>query len=166
MSRNPSVDWPTIHREYVYSEPPISFTDLAAKHGIARSGLAAKAAGEEGEISWFEEREAFRATVNHNVSLALAGEFAQFELANRRKIADAAAKTLDAYMKGLADGEIKVGPREAAVWVDVMRQVFEDAARARVSDPDVIEGDEMTEAAARAAIIEAERMLDAGNTER
>jgi hypothetical protein len=169
MTRNPSIDYVAAHRRYVFEEPPISLTDLAAEIGCARAALAAKAAGEEGEMSWYEQREEFRRRLGEKTLAALADKWAAYEAANREKRMETANAVLDNFVAQLTPGmdedgkpipsKIKIGSREALEWVGLMRQEFDDVRRVRAAK--IIDGevtDDLSIEDARRALEEVKRL--------
>jgi uncharacterized protein YdaT len=163
MTRNPSIDYVAAKREYVFGEPPPTLSELAEKIGCSRAALAAKAAGSDNEMSWYEEREEFRRRLSDKTLTALADKWASFETANREKRMETANKVLDTFIEALADGKIKITSKDALEWVGLMRQEFEDV-RNLGRPAQVIDGEaaEMSEDLARAAMVEVERLLGSG----
>lgn len=162
MSRNPSVDWELIEKEYVYSEDHISFTDLANKHSVARSALAARA--DHG--GWYEKRQEFNNRVTVRTAEALIAEWVPLETESRKKMMETAGKVLDRFAARLDDPEFKIDSRDAIGWVSVMRDLFKDVRDTARPGP-IVEGEaiEMDEAAARRAIEFAQAHLDAAQHE-
>lgn len=163
MTRNPSVDYTSAHRDYVFGKEPISLSDLAVKYGCSRAALADKARGEEGELSWFEQRQEFERRIGEKTLLALADEWAAIEAENRKKRMETANAVLDKFIASLEDKTAKIGSKEALEWVQLMRTEFEDV-RNLGKHPDVVDGEavEMSEDQAKEAYAEAMRLLNAG----
>jgi hypothetical protein len=170
MSRNPSVDWLTLKREYVYAKPNdnVTLTTLAVKHGIARSGLAARAAGAKDEPSWYDEREEFRSRLNEKTLEALADKWAAYETEAREKLMQTANAVLDNFILQLVppDGEtvkLKISAKDAVEWSRVMRDLFDEVRNAgtgaRVVDGQAVD---MTEDVAKEAYDSAMKLLEAG----
>lgn len=159
MTRNSSIDYPALRNEYVYADPPISLTDLAEKHGHARSAIAEVSTRDH----WYEDRQEFRLKLGQNTRLALAEEFAVSEAAHRRKIAKTAIAVLDKFATDLADDKIQINAKDAALWAGVLRQEHEDMRQ--VALPPVIEGhaDDMDEERARQTIADVEKLLASGS---
>src|ERR1700675_4349473 len=105
MTRARKVDPAVLEHEYVYdpNPKPVSITDLAARYGLARSGVADKAISGK----WLAERQEFRSAVGMKVTEAMADEWAVYATAQRSKMVEVAVATLDAYQKRLEAGEIK-----------------------------------------------------------
>lgn len=166
MTRNPSIDYVAAKREYIFSEPPPTLSELAEKYQCSRAALAAKAAGEEGGISWFQEREEFRRRLGKKTLEALADKFAAFEIEAREKQMQTANAVLDNFIEALTEGKIKITSKDAIEWAKVQLDLF-DAARNAGRHGDVIDGQavEMTEYDAQKAYDEAMRLLDAGKTD-
>lgn len=174
MSRNPSVDWLTLKREYVYAKPNdnVTLSTLAVKHGIARSGLAARAAGAKDEQSWFDEREEFRSRLNEKTLEALADKWAAFETEAREKRMQTANAVLDNFIAQLAPvdeqgnplpSKVKIASKDAVEWIGVMRQEFAEVrnagANAKVVDGTAVE---MDRDEAKEAYESAMKLLEAG----
>ena len=163
MTRNPSVDYASAHRRYVFGKDPVSLSDLAEEMGCSRTALAQKAAGGEGEMSWFEQRKEFESRIGEKTLLALADEWAAIEAENRKKRMETANAVLDKFIEDLTEGKARIGSKEALEWVQLMRAEFEDV-RNLGKHPDVVDGEavEMTEAQAKEAYAEAMKLLNAG----
>lgn len=135
MTRARKFDWDVIEREYIYDSgtPPISLTDLAERHGAARSGLT--------EIArrgrWFERREEFRKMLGIKATEKLGEEWVRFETAVREKAMNVGLKYLEAFEKALADGEIKVNTRDMVAVAGMLRVLTADAATARTNGEEV-----------------------------
>jgi hypothetical protein len=169
MTRNPSIDYVAAKREYIFGEPPPTLSDLAEKMGCSRAALAAKAAGGEGEMSWYEEREEFRRRLGDKTLSALADKWAAFETEAREKMMQTANAVLDNFIAQLrpADGsgsKIKIASKDAVEWSKVMRELF-DAARNAAKPMNVIEGEavDMSPELAADAMREIERLLGSGD---
>lgn len=120
-----------LEHEYVYSDPPMSLTDLADKYGLARSGVAGKA--QVGK--WFEKREEFRLRLTEKTREALAEKWVEYETANREKVMAVAATYLDKFVEALNSGEIKVSTRDMLGIVGMQRQLLTDVKGEAHIDP-------------------------------
>lgn len=163
MTRNPKVPTEVLEREYVYDgrNPPISITELAAKHRLARSGVAAKA--KEGR--WFERREEFRVTLGKKTVEALGEEWVRLETAAREKALSIAMAYMDKYDKQLQDPEFKPNTRDFLGMMAMMRTYLGDAAAAKVSGEEVLIDPDtapLTPEAARQVLADLERHAQLG----
>lgn len=137
MSGNDLVDWKVIENEYIYSPTDISLTEIADKYGRARSAIADKA-----RIGrWFQRRQEYRRQIDNNVMVALASKWAEKAGQVREKVLQAAEATLDAYIKALEKGEIKVDAKDAALMATVLRTHLADIAEAARPTQVVIDGE-------------------------
>jgi hypothetical protein len=153
-----------LEREYVYSEPPISLTELADKYDLARSNVADKARIGK----WYEKREEFRTRLAEKSREALAERWVEYETANREKLLNVASKFFDKYVEALASGEIKVNTRDLLGMVAMQRTLLADVSGKPVIDPKLVnpEGDEFTGSADEAReVIEQVKALMAGGTD-
>jgi hypothetical protein len=175
MTRNPSIDYVAAKREYVFGEPPPTLSELAEKIGCSRAALAAKAAGSDNEMSWYEEREEFRRRLGDRTLSALADKWAAFETENREKRMQTANAALDNFIALLAPVDeqgnplppkVKISSKDAIEWIGVMRQEFADVRNAG-RPAQVIDGQasEMDEDMAKAAMVEIKRLLNPGDVE-
>ena len=157
LQRGPGTS--VLEREYVYSEPPISLTDLADKYGLARSNVAGKAnAGR-----WTEKRDEFRLRLAQKTREALSEKWVEAETAHREKILQTGAKYLDLYVKALDSGEIKVSTRDMLGVAAMMRTYLSDIKSEAVPDAVVVNPDGEVDFdspdAARQAIEYAKRLM-------
>lgn len=137
MTRNRKVDPDVLEHEYIYSDPPISFTDLAEKHGLARNTVAVK--GIKGR--WFERREEFRRTLGLKVSEALGEEWVRLETAAREKAMSIGVKVLDKFEKQLADPDFKVATRDMVAVAAMIRTLAADAIAAKGTEEVLLDPD-------------------------
>jgi hypothetical protein len=144
MTRARKIDPAVLEREYVYdpNTPGISYDDLAAKHGLARSGVADK--GMKGH--WAEKRAEFRKAVGMKVVESISEDWAKYASAQRSKMVEAMVKTLDAYIERLDAGEIKPGVRDAVSISAALRVLINDItvsmpAEDQTLDPATVELD-------------------------
>jgi hypothetical protein len=157
--KGPGTD--VMEREYVYADPPISYTDLAEKYGLARSNVAAKA--EAG--NWFKKREEFRRKVSEETRDAMAEKWAEMQIAIYERLGKLAVKYIDKYEKALdaEDSKIPISTKDMLGMASMVRTLTTDMAARPVSnlvvDPstgEVFEGDE---AEARAAIAKVKALM-------
>ncbi len=148
--KGPGTD--VLEREYVYSDPPLSISDLAERHGLARSNVAAKATAG----NWFQKREEFRRRLAEETRDALAEKWAEMDIAVHERAAKLAVKYFDIYEKALDSGEIKPSTRDMLGVAAMMRTYTQDMVEKPVSnvvvDPQTGEIFDGTAEDARAAI--------------
>lgn len=166
MTRNPSVDYAAAHRRYVFGKDSISLSDLAVEMGCSRAALAQKAAGGEGEMSWFDQRREFESRIGEKTLQALADEWAAIEAESRRARMAASDKVLAKFVEGVGDGTIKITAKDAVEWAKFQREEFDDV-RDHGKHPDEIEGVafEMTKDQAKDAYDQAMKMLTNGSSQ-
>lgn len=164
MTRQRKVDPELLRREYIYdsANPPISFTQLAEKHGLARSGVADRGIKEK----WYEQRQQFRETLGIKTVEALGETWVKFETATREKMMTVGLKYLDEYAKALEGGEIKVSTRDMLGIAAMVRALMGDAATAAPSEGGLLDPDsaDLTPDAIRAGLRRLE-LLEAGMTD-
>jgi hypothetical protein len=119
-----------MEREYVYADPPVSITDLAERHGLARSNVAAKA--QSGR--WFEKREEFRRRLAEETRDAMAEKWAEMQIAVYERLSKTAVAYLDLYEKALAEGEIKANTKDMLGIASMMRTLTGDMVNKPVSN--------------------------------
>src|SRR4029077_327091 len=90
----------------VSGKHPISLSDLAVEMNCSRAALAAKAAGAEGEMSWYDQRREFESRIGEKTLLALADEWAAIEAENRKKRMETANAVLDKFIDSLETAKI------------------------------------------------------------
>lgn len=152
MTRTRTIDWAAVEREYIYdaNTPPVSFTELAERHGIARSNITDK-----GRIGrWYERREEFRKTLGEKTVAAMGDAWLQQEIARREQILAAGHAYVDRYIEALQNGDIKVSTRDFLGMVAMIRAFQSDIAAATPGGTSLIDPDrtEMDPAEARRAI--------------
>ena len=159
MTRARQIDPAILEREYIYDSgtPSISLTELAEKHGLARSNVTAKA--QVGR--WYERRVEFRKQLGEKTIAALGDSWVAFETATREKMMQVGLSYLDKYVKALEAGEIKANTRDMLGIAAMIRALMQDtAARPReegeLLDPDAVP---FTEDRARDIL----RQLEAGD---
>lgn len=145
MTRNRKVDPDVLEREYIYdtANPPVSFTGLAERHGLARNTVAEKAL----RGRWFERRKEFRESLGVKVTEALGDQWAKLEAATREKLMSLGSTYLDQYLKKLMAEEIPLTTRDALGVASMMRTLMNDAANAKTNqdgevslhDPDTVD---------------------------
>jgi hypothetical protein len=138
--QGPGTD--ALEREYVYADPAISLTDLAERHGLARSNVTDKA-----RIGhWFEKREEFRRRLADETRDALAEKWAQMQVAVYERLAKTAGRYLDIYEQALESGDIKPSTKDMIGIAAMMRTITGDMAQRPVAnvvvgtDGEVFEG--------------------------
>lgn len=126
MTRNRKVDPAVLEREYIFdpSSSPVSLTDLAQRHGMARSGIADKAL----KGRWYERRVEFRQQLGEKVVAALSDEWVGFETATREKLMQTGLKYLDKYIEALDNGDIKPSTRDMLGVAAMIRTFLGDSA--------------------------------------
>jgi hypothetical protein len=158
MTRNPSSDPQQLEREYVYAPEPISFSELADRHGLARSNVADKARIGQ----WYKKRQEYQRQVSRSVVEAMGEKWAQQGVALREKVIHAAETTLDKYIELLDNDKIKPDAKDAATMAAVVRTFLADIAEAAKPNQMIVDGDAVeweSEEAAREAVDVAKRAL-------
>lgn len=101
----PRVDWLQIHSEYVTALQPVTFTDLAAKHGLARGTVNRKAVKE----GWSLERDRHIARTEEQTNVKMEGivsdEGAKFDSEMFYRIKGLLTR-LDTDTKGTIDSKV------------------------------------------------------------
>ena len=115
LTRGPGTE--ALRREYVYSDPPISVSDLAAKYGLARSNVAQKCSAG----GWTEEREAFRGKLREGVIEALSEKWVEARVAYREKLLAVGGLFLDQYA-AMLEADAKA-IKDAPEGTEVKRQI-------------------------------------------
>ena len=115
MTRNRKYDYELLKREYIYDSghPPISYTDLAEKHGMPRSLVSDRGIREE----WAKQREEFRKALGVKTTEAMVDEITKFQIALREKSIAAGLEYLDGYLVALRAGDIKYTTRDMVAWL-------------------------------------------------
>lgn len=136
MTRNRKVDPEVLEREYIFdrNNPPISYTQLAEKHGVARNTVAEKAT----KGRWYERRKEFRESLGEKVVEALGEEWVRFETAAREKAMDIALNYMNKYEAAMEAGEIKVSTRDFLGVMAMLRTFLGDAAQAKTNGEEVL----------------------------
>lgn len=158
LVKGPGTD--VLEREYVYSDPPLSITDLAEKHGLARSNVAAKAnAGK-----WYEKRQEWQRRLKDETRNALAEKWAESQVALYERLAKTATVYLDKFDKALDAGEVKVNTRDMIAIAAMMRTISTDMADRPVSSPSPDDDDDTFEGTVEdaKAVIERIKALQSG----
>lgn len=135
MTRNRKVDPEVLEREYIYDSgsPPISLTQLAERHGLARSGVADKAMRGQ----WFRKREEFRQQLGEKAVEKLGEEWVRFETAVREKVTAIGLKYLTKFEAAMDDPEFKVSTRDMLGIAAMLRAYIGDAAAAKTNGEEV-----------------------------
>lgn len=159
MTRNRKVDPLVLEHEYIYdsASPPISFTGLAERHGLARNTVAEKARLGR----WYERREEFRRQLGVKTVEALGEQWVRFETATREKLMAIGLAYIERYAAALADPEFKVSTRDLLGVAAMMRTYLSDAAVAKTNGEEVLldpETADLDPAVARRVL----RVLEAG----
>lgn len=161
LVRGPGTD--VLEREYVYSDPPLSITDLAEKHGLARSNVAAKAnAGK-----WYEKRQEWQRRLKDETRNALAEKWADSQVALYERLAKTATKYLDKFDEALEKDDFKVSTRDMVAIAAMMRTISTDMANKPVSNPVSDDDDDTFEGTVEdaKAVIERIKRLRSGEPE-
>lgn len=137
MTRNPKVDWKTLEHEYVFDPNNISISELAAKHDIARSGVAQKM----GIGKWYEKRLEYQKRVDASVVEAMGQKWAAMTVAIQEKVLRAAEATLDAYIKYIEEGVVKPDAKDAALMSQIIRTTLADIHNAAKPSALVVYGE-------------------------
>lgn len=135
MTRLRKVDPEVLEREYIYDSgsPPISLTQLAERHGLARSGVADKAMRGQ----WFRKREEFRQQLGEKAVEKLGEEWVRFETASRERMLSIGLDYLNKYAEALTNGDIKVSTRDMLGVASMVRALIGDAAAAKSNGEEV-----------------------------
>lgn len=159
--KGPGTD--VLEREYVYADPVVSITELAERHGLARSNVADKARIGK----WYEKREEFRRRLAEETRDALAEKWAEAQIALYERLAKTATKYLDLFDTALEAGDIKANTRDMIAIAAMMRTISTDmadrpaAVAQQGGESDTFEG---TAEEAR-AMIERIKRLQSGETD-
>jgi hypothetical protein len=140
MSPARKVDPALLEREYVYDSatPPVSITQLADNHGMARSHIADMARRNK----WYEKRKEVRLTIGSKVLDAMTDRWAETQTIIRDRMLEVAVKMLDQAEAALAAGEIKISRvADVATILATMRVLLGDQAvdEARKNGPTIID---------------------------
>lgn len=160
MTRNRKVDPEVLRREYIYDtgNPPVSYTQLAERHGLARNTVAEKAI----RGRWYELRQEFRENNAIKVTEALGDQWAKLEAATRDKLMSLGSTYLDQYLRKLQAEEIPLTTRDALGVAAMVRTLMNDAATNARTDGEVVLHDpdtvDLTPDAYRAALDRIEQL--------
>lgn len=135
MTRLRKVDPEVLEREYVYdaANPPVSITQLAERHGLARSGVAEKAM----RGRWYERRQEFRQQLGEKAVEKLGEQWVRFETATRERMMSIGLDYLNKYAEALQNGEVKVSTRDMLGVAAMVRALLGDAAAAKTDGEEV-----------------------------
>lgn len=135
MTRNRKVDPELLEREYIYdtANPPVSFTQLAERHGLARNTVAEKAT----KGRWFERRQEFRRQIGEKAVEALGEQWVRFETATREKLMSLGLEYMGKYAEKLTAGEIPITTRDMLGIAAMMRTLMGDTAAAKTNGEEV-----------------------------
>ena len=161
LRKGPSVQ--ELEREYVYSDPPISLTELAERHSLARSNVADKARIGE----WYEKREEFRKRIDAKVTEAMAERWAEMRISVYERLMKVGMDHLDLHEKALKEGTIKANTRDMISVASMMTNLLDELAKSPVDqDPRLVnpEGEmfEGTDEEARDVIAMVKRLTAGG----
>ena len=164
MTRNRKVDPEVLEREYIFdpNPDPVSLTQLADRHGLARSGVAEKAL----RGRWYERRKEFRAQLGEKVVAKLADEWVGMDTAVREQMMQTGLKYLGKFAEALENGDIKVNTRDMLGIAAMVRQLLLDTANRPKGEEALIDPTNVTfgEDSARAFLEEIKR-LEAGQVD-
>ncbi len=154
MTRQRKYDYEALRAEYIQAKTPISYTDLADKHGLSRSLLTDRGARE----GWTAQRDAFREALGIKVTEAMTDQIAKFQIALHEKSIAVGLKYLDQYAAALDAGEIKMSTRDMVAVAAMVRVLTADAAASRQPGEDgvISEDAPMSPDAIRKAILQLE----------
>lgn len=168
MTRQQKLDWDVIEREYIYdaAKSPVSYSQLALRHNVARNTVAERGTREQ----WYEKREEFRRQLGIKATEALSEEWQKFDVAVRKKVTALSLKYLDAYEKALDAGEIKPNTRDMVAVTAMLTALAQNAAASAINetgevkiiDPDshVLDPDTARQALAAIESMERRRLGD------
>lgn len=136
VTRNRKIDPAILEREYIYdaATPPVSFSQLAERHGLARNTVAEK--GVKGR--WFERRKEFRESLGIKVTEAMGEEWVRFETAAREKLMSLGMSYIEKYEAALKADEVKVSTRDMLGIAAMLRTFIGDAAQAKTKGEEVL----------------------------
>lgn len=139
MTRNRKIDPEVLEREYIFdsSTPPVSFTALAERHGLARNTVAEKAS----KGRWFERREEFRKQLGVKTVEALGEQWVRYETAMREKLMAVGLAYIEKYEQAMADGTIAVSTRDLLGVAAMLRTFMGDAAAAKGTEEVLLDPD-------------------------
>jgi hypothetical protein len=131
VTRSMKVDPEQLEREYIYDAgtPPISFTDLAKHHGVARNTVAER--GIKG--GWFAKRKAFRESLGMKVTEAMGEEWVALEAAVRERLMTSGLNYLAQWEKKLAEGELPITTKDALGVAAMLRGLTKDGINGAVN---------------------------------
>jgi hypothetical protein len=132
VTRNRKIDPEVLEREYIFdaATPPISFSGLAEKYGLARNTVAEK--GVKGR--WFERRKEFREQLGMKVTEALGDQWVRYETAVREKMMSGFVAYIEKWVAALDSGEIKVSTRDMLGIAAALRTFMADALAAKPTE--------------------------------
>lgn len=144
MTRQNKYDYELLKREYIYDagSPPISYTDLAERHGMSRSLLTDRGSREE----WAEQRVEFRKALGVKTTEAMEDDIVKFQIATRERMMSVGLAYMDQYAKALESGDIKVSTRDMLGIAAMLRTLIGDTldgveVKEGLLDPDTVELD-------------------------
>jgi len=119
-------DYDALQREYIFDSTPgrgISLTELAEKHGIARSLIADRAVAE----GWTKKRQQYREALGVKTMEAMADRSAATEVAAREGMIALGLDYMKRYKAALEAGEIKLSTRDMIGMAAMIRTLMQDA---------------------------------------
>jgi hypothetical protein len=139
VTRNRKIDPEVLEREYIFdaATPPISFSGLAEKYGLARNTVAEK--GVKGR--WFERRKEFREQLGMKVTEALGDQWVRYETAVREKMMSGFVVYIEKWVAAVDAGEIKVSTRDMLGVAAALRTFMADALAAKPSEEVLLDPD-------------------------
>ncbi len=116
------------------------------------------------QVSWYQQREDFRAKLTAKVAAALAEKWAEAETAYREKLLEAGSDYLDRWVKALAEEKVTVNTKDMLGVASMMRTLLNDQ-KASAAPTVIVDGDgeELSEDEARRVMEEARRLLTGGD---
>ena len=117
-------------------------------------------------VSWYVQREQFRARVTTKVTEAMAEKWAEMQTAVYERLVKSGITYLDKYDEALEAGEIKPAARDMIAVASMMKSLFDEMAQKPDRDQRIVnpEGDEFEgdEAEARDTIERVKRLMAGG----
>ena len=167
MTKNRVVDIDELEREYIYDQgtPPVSFTDLARRHGVARNTVSVPGT----KRGWYEKRKAFRVALGMKVTEAMGDQWVALEAALTERLMSSGLAYLSKWEKALADDKITVSTRDALGVAAMLRTLAKDKG-AEIGPDDMPrfvgpEDEEQKDPDEYRRALEAIRRIEAGETE-
>ncbi len=136
MTHNRKIDPEVLEREYIFDSgnPPISYRDLAKKHGLAYNTVALKAT----KGRWYKRRIEFREKLGMKTVEQLGEQWVRFETAVRERAMAIGIEYLEKYAKALSDDSITVSTRDMLGVAAMLRAYTSDANAAKTNGEEVL----------------------------